>query len=491
MTPLRQSHSPSFAVRPLAPGHSSTPAPHRRHLPLWWLSACLALGAMGAQAQTAQGPGPVAPVHAHTLSQQAADPATAVPAWPVQSLPPVGPEVDLPSTPEQALAIWRKANTRVAEFPRGHADILKQEVEAVRHAPAAGTATASAAPGTIDFPQALRQSLWLRPDLFTHAGMNTLERAAVQVAYANHVRDVRQAWVEAIAAAESLALMAEVLETAQTGAELGQRMVRAGNWSQAKLLREQLVQAEAWQAWVEARQTQVRTREHLARLLGEWHSGTLATLPGLDAAGLPPLPTPLQPGPGLDASQAEAAVLRSHPHLAWLREQAQRQHNALGHRTQQAWTQAWTRAVEAATTDTAPDISDLTLLRDHTLDKAVRADAELLALATRRRSMARETWAHLQARHVRALHAQDTVNALQSALTQETQLRYNGMLQNTWELLASARDRLHALNAAVQARRDFWLVHANWQALLAGSDATPSTSPASSASATRSTPQGH
>lgn len=489
MTPLRQSHSPSFAARPLAPGHSSTPAPQKRHLPLWWLSACLALGTMSAQAQAAHAPGPMATAHTHTLSQQAADPATTVPAWPVQSLPPVGPEVDLPSTPEQALAIWRKANARVAEFPRGHADILKQEAEAARHVTASGLVPA--VPHTITFPQALRQSLRLRPDLFTQAGMNTLERAAVQVAYANHVRGVRQAWVEAIAATESLALMAEVLETAQTGAELGQRMVRAGNWSQAKLLREQLVLAETWQAWVQARQTQVRAREHLARLLGEWHSGTLAALPGLDAAGLPPLPTSLQPGPGLDVSQAEAAVLRSHPHLAWLREQAQRQHNALGHRTQQAWTQAWTRAIEAATTDTAPDISDLTLLRDHTLVKAVQADAELLALATRRRSAARETWTHLQAQHVRALHMQHTVSTLQSALTQETQLRYNGMLQNTWELLASARDRLHTLNAAVQARRDFWLTHADWQALLAGGDTTPSASATPSANATRSTPQGH
>jgi len=59
---------------------------------------------------------------------------------------------------------------------------------------------------------------------------------------------------------------------------------------------------------------------------------------------------------------------------------------------------------------------------------------------------------------------------LTTALQEETQLRYNGMLQSTWELLASARARLESANAAVMAQRDFWLAHTDLQAVLAGGE---------------------
>jgi hypothetical protein len=42
------------------------------------------------------------------------------------------------------------------------------------------------------------------------------------------------------------------------------------------------------------------------------------------------------------------------------------------------------------------------------------------------------------------------------------------MFDSTWQLLASARERLDALDAALMARRDYWRAQASWQALLAG-----------------------
>ena len=76
---------------------------------------------------------------------------------------------------------WREANDRVAEFPRGHIDLLRWEAKNPGDAPSAPASNAK--PATLDLAQALRLSLRQRPDLFTHADMNALEAGAVQVAF--------------------------------------------------------------------------------------------------------------------------------------------------------------------------------------------------------------------------------------------------------------------------------------------------------------------
>jgi len=63
--------------------------------------------------------------------------------------------------------------------------------------------------------------------------------------------------------------------------------------------------------------------------------------------------------------------------------------------------------------------------------------------------------------------AQDALR-LHSALLDETQQRYNGMLKSTWELLASASARVQASQAALLARRDAAVAAAELRAVLAG-----------------------
>ncbi|MCY1382506.1 hypothetical protein D9M69_705310 [compost metagenome] len=105
--------------------------------------------------------------------------------------------------------------------------------------------------------------------------------------------------------------------------------------------------------------------------------------------------------------------------------------------------------------------------------------------------MARQAWAQLQARHASAVHAQNVVAQLQAALEQETLLRYNGMLQSSWELLASARERMQSLDAALQARSDYWRAKADWQALLAGAEFAGSDTSSNAGAGATATPAGH
>jgi len=425
---------------------------------------------------------------------RAADPdqASVAPAWPLPAMGSAAP-LELPASIDEARAIWQRANQRVAEFPRGHVDLLRWEA---RQPGAEGATPATSAQEPMALAQALHLSLRARPDLFVHAGMNALEQADVRVRFATHVRELQHAWIDAVAARQHARLMQEVFDTARTGSELGQRMVNAGNWSQARLTRERLLQASAWSAAVEAQAMEHGAREHLARRLGFWRAEDLARLGERLPASLPALPERLSPGSGLEDATLEAAVLRSHPTLADDRTKLQRQAEAVNPQGWQAWNEAVDRALVAMPAPASggplepPRIEDLSLLRDHTLARTAQAGSGLLLQVVERRSMTREAWASLQVRHASALHAQDVVLELQGALAQETLLRYNGMLQSTWELLASARDRLRALDQALQARRDFWRAEADWQALLAGADYRRADAP-STAGATTAAPAGH
>ncbi|MBA4264362.1 MAG: TolC family protein [Comamonadaceae bacterium] len=407
----------------------------------------------------------------------AADPATAVPAPPVLTLPTPGgaQPMDAPADLQQAREIWRKANERVAEFPRGHIDLLRWEAnnpDQVRPAPL----PESASDVRLGMGEALRLSLRHRPDLFTRTGMNALERAEVQVAFARHRRDLERAWIDAVAARQAARHAAEVLDAARVGSELGLRMVRAGNWSHAKLMREQLTEATAWQNAANAQIASMQTRERLAGLMGLWDAATVAQLDQRLPDSLPALPASALPGPDLAEADIESAVLRSHPTLGVELQAAQRSFTGLSAGRWDAWVKGSEAALQSMPAGAAeglatpPHLDDITLLRDHPLERAVQAQAELLAKAAQRRSMARESWAQVRLRHASAQHAQDVVSKLQTALEQETLLRYNGMLQSSWELLASARERIGSLDSALQARRDFWRAHSDWQALLAGAD---------------------
>jgi hypothetical protein len=415
------------------------------------------------------------PAHAATPDDalRAADPLTPTPVVPLALPTPQRPDTpELPADLDRARALWREANQRVAEFPRGHIDLLRWEATHARAEPAAAPARTAPALGLAD---ALRASLRRRPELFTHAGMNELAQARVRVAYAAHVRDVQQAWIDAVAARERLQLRSAVLDASRSGSELGRRMVQAGNWPAARLLQEQVVEARAWQAHADATLAAHAALERLAGLMGLWQADAVHALGKRLSAGLPALPD--QAAHGLADGGIEAAVLRADPVLALEAIPAQRAFAGLPPGRWAAWEAAREAAIAALPEPgtglatglaTPPHIADQALLREHRVLEADEHRARLLARASERRAMARSAWAQLQARHAGALHAERVLASLKDAQQQETLLRYNGMFDSTWQLLAGARERLDTLDAALMARRDYWRAQAGWQALLAG-----------------------
>ena len=117
----------------------------------------------------------------------------------------------------------------------------------------------------------------------------------------------------------------------------------------------------------------------------------------------------------------------------------------------------------------APVLERRRLPPGHDAARAAKAQAEAAALAVRIRSQVREAYHQYRVTYDIAQRAVENLR-LSEEIQDDMLLRYNGMLKSTWDLLASARDRVERADAAVQAQRDFWLAHANLQAVLAGAE---------------------
>ncbi|MFP5467874.1 MAG: TolC family protein [Gammaproteobacteria bacterium] len=430
-------------VAPLSPG-----SPRRHTRPLWLLAGLLSCwpAFSGTNALTAADPStPVAPVEPLTW-----------PSVPIETGPGPGTERS------RALAAWQRANDRVAEFPRGHVDLLKWEARQ----PASAAASPAQRHAPLTLAEALQRSLALRPGLVAGPDAVPMQQTRLQSQWADHVRQVQAAWLAAVLARERQRIAADVLDNARVGAELGRRMVEAGNWSQARHLREQLIETRARQAWMIAGLALRVQTEQLARLIGVWDNAEIRQLVDRLPDQLPAVPpqVPQQPDaqaqalarwPGLDSQRARLGTVGSLPGLG-----------------------DWDAAVEQAgqqfknpvpeSTAPAPTLQDRRLFNNHRIPEVARERGALLAEATLRRSQVREAEAAMQAYHALARLAQDELLVRQRIAEQETLLRYNGMLVSTWDLLAAARDRLSALDEASTARLVYWQAEADWRSLIAG-----------------------
>jgi hypothetical protein len=165
-------------------------------------------------------------------------------------------------------------------------------------------------------------------------------------------------------------------------------------------------------------------------------------------------------------------VLAADAALLLRREQAAQQQRAVSADRLQVHADARRRAAATLPAGDLPTgpmaLDDVRLGRDHALAEAAEALASLRRSEVERRSWAREAWGRLQDQHALAQQTQTVLLPLLAAQEAETQLRYNGMLQSTWELLEAGRERLAAVGVAAQARHAYWTALLDWQLLLAG-----------------------
>ena len=290
------------------------------------------------------------------------------------------------------------------------------------------------------------------------------------------VTQVRQAWVAAVAAAQSVQYAKQVNDSAEASAELARRMLAVGNFTKLQRARQQAFYADAAVQWASAKQVATASREALVRLLGL--TDTQAALLQLPER-LPELPNEPR-APEMVASAASSARLDVRMAQATLDGIARAQGiNLIGSFTDIELSvirntktdrldgqKAQYRGAEVALRLPVFDWGDLK--RDASRAQALAAANRLEATVRAAGSSLRETYSAYRTAYDTARHYRDEIVPLRKLIAEENVLRYNGMLIGVFELLADSRDQIASVSAAINAQQQFWLADAALQATIVG-----------------------
>jgi outer membrane protein TolC len=89
-------------------------------------------------------------------------------------------------------------------------------------------------------------------------------------------------------------------------------------------------------------------------------------------------------------------------------------------------------------------------------------------MAINARSEVREAYQGYHSSYDIARHYRNEIVPIKKRISEENQLRYNGMLIGVFELLADARIQITSVNSAIEALRDFWIAQADLEMALIG-----------------------
>ena len=296
-------------------------------------------------------------------------------------------------------------------------------------------------------------------------------RIAVALSMLALASDTRKAYYTALAADQTGRYMLQVQSAAQAGAELARRLAQAGNWNRLQQAREQSFYADAALNLARAEQARGAARERLTRLMGLWGTQLQFQLP----ERLPDLPKAAQDLPGIeqtalaqrmDVQAAKLATEQLARNLGLTR--ATRFVNVLE-----------VGAVRNSFNDAPPqrgyEISVELPLFDWGDAHVAKAEASYMQAVNRTaqiaidaRSEVRGAYANYRASYDIARHYRDEIVPLNKRISDENQLRYNGMLIGVFELLADARSQIGSVNGYIDALRDFWLAQADLDMAMVG-----------------------
>ncbi|VTU44680.1 TolC family protein [Variovorax sp. RA8] len=292
----------------------------------------------------------------------------------------------------------------------------------------------------------------------------------------DQVTQVRQAWVRAVAAQQSLQYAEQVKESAEASAELARRMQLIGNFSKLQRARQQVFYADAVTQLASARHAVTATREELVRALG---------LADAQAAKLK-LPERLPDLPKTPREPREVAATASEQRLDV--QLARAQLDVAGKSQGINLLSTFIDVEVGGRRDTIFDNAEGTkstrrgfeldivlplfdwgsarrdLLDARSLAAANRYDATVLGA----RSQLREGYFAYRTAYDIAKHYRDEIVPLRQTIADENVLRYNGMLIGVFELLVEARAQIRSVADAIDAQRQFWLADAALSASVIG-----------------------
>ena len=260
--------------------------------------------------------------------------------------------------------------------------------------------------------------------------------------------------------------------------ELARRMAQAGNFSRLAQAREQVFYADAAALQARARQSATASREQLGRLLGVRGDRAAFRLP----ERLPDLPKAAD-----ERADIEQLAMQQRLDLQAIRLQLEGVGRSLGLTRTTRFVNALelgpARVLEGARDEPYKrgyEIAFEIPLFDFGAARVARAEALYMQAVDRAaeaavnaRSEVRASYQAYRTAHDLARHHRDEIVPLRQRISEESVLRYNGMLASVFELLADARAQIAGVTGAIDALRDFWIAQSDLEMALVGRPGGP------------------
>ena len=321
---------------------------------------------------------------------------------------------------------------------------------------------------------------------------NQVAQAQVQLSgtVVEQVSRVRQAWVRAVGAQQSLQYAQQVNRSAQASAELARRMQEVGNFSKLQRARQHAFYADATAQLASAQQAVTASREELVRQLG-LTDAQAAQLKLPDR--LPDLPkeprvasdvsaSALQQRIDVQLARLQLDVAGTSQGLALLNsvldvEAGVRRDtvfdNASGEKSHR---RGWELEIRLPLFDWGG--AQRAGMNAQSLAAANRYEAVVRAAS----SQLRESYSAYRTAYDVAKHYRDEIVPLRKLMAEENVLRYNGMLIGVFELLADNREQIASVMQAINAQQQFWLADAGLSSSIIGKPIAMGAAPASTPS---------
>jgi len=276
----------------------------------------------------------------------------------------------------------------------------------------------------------------------------------------DHLKMTRDLWIKAVTEIQKTALMADVLEAAETANELTRQMTAIGHSSKRESGESELALIEMRAGLSRQRIIETSTHEQLVQALGIWGSD----------ASVVTLPDKLQLQPKKPVSYEKVAELAVSGRLDV--QMAKLELEGMANNLKLTKRSPFFNVIElGAVLESAEGEEERGFEIEFSLPifDAGGIKTEKARIAFQQAEAQAQSTAISAASQARnALHAyrrtwdianaySDQVLPIQEALNQEELLRYNGMLSSVFDLLKNAKKSLQTQIRQIEALRDFWL----------------------------------
>ncbi len=297
-----------------------------------------------------------------------------------------------------------------------------------------------------------------------HAAEATLRLAA----------ETQRAFYGAVADTAVISFLEKARLTAEVASDLAKRLGETGALSKLDQAREHAFYADLSAQLARARLRQRSERERLTRLMGLWGTDIAYRLPSI----LPTLPR--QPR-AVETIEVMALKRRIDLRIACLEMEALAKRLGLTEATRFVsmlelggagkYERTESETIRAGGFEAQLEIPifDLgeTRVRE-AREQYMQAVNRLAERAVNIRSKARAAYQVYRGSYDIARHYQAQVLPLRQIVTDEAQLRYNGMLTDLFQLLVDTRAQIDSNVAAIEAQRDFFIAATDLSAAIAG-----------------------